>query len=428
MKTPVLQSLKKSLCTAVSAVLALGLSACGRPAPELMLTPVVRTPAQPLPLSRASAPRLPQFMPSQVIVHFKQRPTPSFLQQFAQSQGLRLLKVSPMGEALFSQAMADPSSAIARLRQDPRVHYAGPNPIYRNQFTVNDPRSAEQKGLGIVGMGKAWDLSLGDPRVVIAIIDSGADLDHPDLRPNLVPGYNVLSQGQTPPQDDNGHGTHAAGIAAAATDNREGVAGTCPRCKLMPIKALDAEGAGNAFDVAVGLVWAVDHGAQVINMSLGGPQSDPTLERAVRYALTRNVPVVVAAGNESTNELRYPAAIPGVIAVGAVDNYRQLASFSNYGSWVTVVAPGVQILSTMPQRSVFMTENEGYQTRYDFMDGTSMAAPIVAGLVGLIRSRHPHLTPAQIKLRLEGTAIDLGAPGFDEQYGHGMINAPRALL
>lgn len=428
MKPPVLHTLKKSLTAVLSVALALGLNACGRLAPELTLSPTPRTVAQRAPLSRTSASRLPQFMPGQVVVRFNQRTTPLFLQQFAQAQGLRLLKVSPMGEALFTQAAADPSATISRLRRDPYVQYAGPNPIYRHQFTVNDPRSSEQKGLGIIGMGKAWDLSLGDPRVVIAVIDSGADLEHPDLRPNLVPGYNVLSQGQTPPQDDNGHGTHAAGIAAAATDNREGIAGTCPRCKLMPIKALDAEGAGNAFDVAVGLVWAVDHGAQVINMSLGGPQSDPTLERAVRYALTRNVPVVVAAGNESTSELRYPAAINGVISVGAVDSSRQLAGFSNYGSWVTVVAPGVQILSTMPMRSVFMTENEGYQTRYDFMDGTSMAAPIVAGLVGLMRSRHPNLSPAQIKTRLEGTAIDLGAPGFDEQFGHGMVNGPRALL
>jgi thermitase len=426
-KRSVLKALTRTLVTGLTLLSSTALSACNRTPASLGLTAPAQSQALTPRLNRASAART-QFAPGQIVVNFKNRPTPAFLQQFARVNGLRLLKVSPIGEALFQQAGADPSMAIARLRQDAYVQYAGPNPIYRHQFTVNDPRSAEQKGLGIIGMGKAWDLSLGDPRVVIAVIDSGADLNHPDLRPNLVAGYNVISQGQTPPQDDNGHGTHASGIAAAATDNRDGIAGTCPRCKLMPIKALDAEGAGTAFDVALGLVWAVDHGAQVVNMSLGGPQSDPTLERAVRYALNRNVPVVVAAGNESTSELRYPAAINGVISVGAVDNNRELAGFSNFGSWVTVVAPGVQILSTMPLNSVFMTNNEGYKTGYDFMDGTSMAAPIVAGLVGLMRSRHPQLTPAQIKNRLEGTAIDLGAPGFDEQFGHGMINGPRALL
>jgi thermitase len=424
MKKTSLQALKKSLT--VLSVLAL--SACSR-YPVAGLSAPSRAMAVNPTLNRASTSRLPQTVPGQLVISFKNRPTTAFLQQFGQVNGLRLLKISPMGDVLFQQtSQIATAQVMSRLKQDPYVQYAGPNPIYRNQFTVNDPRSADQKGLGIIGMGKAWDLSLGDPRVVIAVIDSGADLEHPDLKANLVQGYNVISQGSTPPQDDNGHGTHASGIAAAVGDNREGVAGTCPRCKLMPVKALDSEGAGNAFDVAIGIVWAVDHGAQVINMSLGGPQSDPTLERAVRYAFSRNVPVIVAAGNETTSELRYPAAIAGVISVGAVDNNRQLASFSNFGSWVSVVAPGVQILSTMPTRSVFMTENEGYQTRYDFMDGTSMAAPIVAGLVGLIRSRHPELTPAQIKTRLEGTAIDLGTPGFDTQFGNGMINAPRALL
>lgn len=424
MKKTTLKTLKKT----ASLLSLLALAACSRYPVASLSAPGRALPLNPSRVNSASA-RLPQTVPGQVVVNFKTRPSTTLIQQFSQAHGLRLLKASPMGDLLFQQtSQIATAQVMARLKQDPYISYAGPNPIYRHNFTVNDPRSAEQKGLGIIGMGKAWDISLGDPRVVIAVIDSGADLDHPDLKPNLVQGYNVISQGATPPQDDNGHGTHASGIAAAAADNREGVAGTCPRCKLMPVKALDAEGAGNAFDVAIGIVWAVDHGAQVINMSLGGPQSDPTLERAVRYAFSRNVPVIVAAGNETTSELRYPAAIAGVISVGAVDNNRQLASFSNFGSWVTLVAPGVQILSTMPTKSVFMTENEGYNTRYDFMDGTSMAAPIVAGLVGLMRSRHPNLTPAQIKSRLEGTTIDLGTPGFDTNFGHGMINAPRALL
>ena len=424
MKKTTLKTLQKT----ASLLSVLALAACSRYPVATLSAPGRALPVNPSRVNSASA-RLPQTVPGQVVVNFKTRPSTTLIQQFSRAHGLRLLKSSPMGDMLFQQTtQVATAQVMGRLKQDPYISYAGPNPIYRHNFTVNDPRSAEQKGLGIIGMGKAWDISLGDPRVVIAVIDSGADLDHPDLKPNLVQGYNVISQGATPPQDDNGHGTHASGIAAAAADNREGVAGTCPRCKLMPVKALDAEGAGNAFDVAIGIVWAVDHGAQVINMSLGGPQSDPTLERAVRYAFSRNVPVIVAAGNETTSELRYPAAIAGVISVGAVDNNRQLASFSNFGSWVTLVAPGVQILSTMPTKSVFMTENEGYNTRYDFMDGTSMAAPIVAGLVGLMRSRHPNLTPAQIKSRLEGTTIDLGTPGFDTNFGHGMINAPRALL
>ena len=365
----------------------------------------------------------------EVVVQFRQRPTQAFLQQFAVQNGLQFLRMSNIGAGLFMQLnpAMNMNSTIQTLRNNPLVTNASPNTLYRRQFTINDPRASEQTGLAIIGAGKAWDLSVGSPNVTIAVIDSGVDLQHPDLQPNLVPGYNAIKPGQ-PPQDDNGHGTHAAGIAAAAGDNGKGVTGACPHCKLMPVKALDAQGSGTGFDVAMGLVWAVDNGAQIVNMSLGGEVSDETLERAVKYALSRNVVVVVAAGNESTDTPMYPAAIPGVISVGSVDMQRQLSSFSNFGSWVSVVAPGSQILSTMPVSSSYMTENEGFQSEYDLMDGTSMASPMVAGIVGLIKSRHPNLTPAQVKQRLEGTAIDLGEPGFDSSYANGMVDAFRAVL
>lgn len=375
--------------------------------------------------SRASA-----RIADQVVVQFNNQPNPVFLQQFAQQNGLQLLRVSPMGTALFRTLNQGMSSAqvMQSLRSNQMVAYSHPNTLYRSRFTVNDPRSSEQYGPAIIGAAKAWDITMGSPNVVIAIIDSGIDLQHPDLRANLVQGYNVLSQGQTPPQDDNGHGTHAAGIAAAVADNGLGVAGTCPRCKLMPLKVLDANGSGTGFDVALAVVWAVDNGAQVINMSLGGEESDPTLERAVKYALARGVSVVVAAGNESTDTPMYPAALPGVISVGSVDSYRSRSSFSNFGNWISVVAPGSSILSTMPMGSVSMTTRDGYRTEYDVMDGTSMAAPMVAGVVGLMRSRYPQLNPEQIKARLEGTAIDLGNAGFDNEFGNGMVDAFRAVM
>lgn len=366
-------------------------------------------------------------IPDQVVVQFRTPPHPSFLQQYAQRHNLQVLRVSPLGTVLFRQ-LGGINTQVQSLNSSNMVAYSHKNTVYRRFFTVNDPRSAEQSGLAVIGMGKAWDITLGDPNVVIAIIDSGVDLKHPDLQSNLTAGFNVLSNGQTPPQDDNGHGTHAAGIAAAATDNNTGVAGACPRCKIMPIKALDQEGAGTGFDVAMAVVWAVDNGAKIINMSLGGPESDLTLERAVQYALSRGVSVVVAAGNENTDTPMYPAALPGVISVGSVDTSKKRSSFSNYGTWVSVMAPGSGILSTMPMNSVFMTSNEGYLNEYDLMDGTSMAAPMVAGVLGLIKSRHPQLSPAQLKARLEGSSIDLGAPGYDAEFGNGMVDAPRAIL
>lgn len=423
------QSLKASLLATIAIAASGTLSACNRMATPLVTNPSVAS--QNRASAQRSTARPSSYVAGQVVVQFRSRPNPAFLQQFATQNGLQALRVSSMGSVLFRQlnTRAPLQTVMQNMSRSTMVEYSHPNRVYRNMFTVNDPRSSEQNGLAVIGAAKAWDITMGDPKVTIAVIDSGADLTHPDLQANLVPGYNVLNQGQ-PPQDDNGHGTHASGIAAAVGDNRIGVTGACPRCKLMPIKALDSTGAGTGFDVGVAVVWAVDNGASIINMSLGGNESDPTLERAVKYALARNVAVVVAAGNDNTDTPMYPAALPGVISVGSVTTSRERSSFSNYGSWVSVMAPGSSILSTMPMGPVFMTTgiDNPHLNEYDLMDGTSMAAPMVAGVVGLIRSRHPQLNPAQIKARLEGTAIDLGMPGFDTEFGNGMIDAFRAVL
>lgn len=430
--------LKSSLSAALVLLAGSSLTGCGRT--PLLRSPYLPTLNQPLTFRQQTASA--SEIPGQIVVQFRSRLNPALLQQFAQQNSLQALRVSPAGAVLFRQLNASRStqSLSQTLSRQSMVEYSHPNRRLRRFFTVNDPRSAEQSGLAIIGSAKAWDISLGDPRVTIAIVDSGADLSHPDLKANLVPGYNVLTQGKTPPQDDNGHGTHASGIAAAVGDNRLGVTGACPRCKLMPVKVLDDKGDGNSFDAAVGIVWAADNGASVINLSLGGDESDPTLERAVKYALSRNIAVVAAAGNgvetQTANGVEligvdkpmYPAALPGVISVGAVDLQRQRTRFSNFGSWVTIMAPGQQILSTMPQSPVFMTTNESYLNEYDVMDGTSMASPMVAGIIGLMKSRNPQLNPAQIKAKLEGTAIDLGQPGFDTDTAHGMIDAFRAVL
>lgn len=423
------QTLKASLLATVAIAASGTLSACNRMANPMLTNPSVAS--QNRAATQRAAAKPPAYISGQVVVQFRSRPTTAVLQQFAAQNGLQPLRVSPMGSVLFRQlnTRAPLQTVMQSLSRNQAVEYAHPNRLYRRLFTVNDPRSAEQNGLAVIGASKAWDITMGDPKVTIAVIDSGADLTHPDLQANLVPGYNVLNQG-APPQDDNGHGTHAGGIAAAVGDNRTGITGACPRCKLMPIKALDSTGAGTGFDVGVAVVWAVDNGASIINMSLGGNESDPTLERAVKYALSRNVAVVVAAGNDNTDTPMYPAALPGVISVGSVTSSRERSSFSNYGSWVSVMAPGSGILSTMPMGPVFMTSEieNPHLNEYDLMDGTSMAAPMVAGVVGLIRSRHPNLSPSQIKARLEGTAMDLGAPGFDTEFGNGMIDAFRAVL
>jgi subtilisin family serine protease len=320
--------------TLLSKKLALGLAAlslssvvgCGYTPPELSVSLPASVNQSYNPRTVNAASRRSTALPGQLVVKFRQPLSNALVSGFSARYGMRVLKTSSLGAILVQHnPQLSSQQVIQTLKADPAVEYAEPNVTFRTRFVVNDPRSADQKGLGMIGMGKAWDISLGDPRVVIAVVDTGVDMSHPDLRDKLVPGYNVLSPGQ-PPQDDNGHGTHASGIAAAATDNRTGIAGTAPRCRIMPVKALNAKGGGDGFGVATGVVWAVDNGAHIINLSLGGEVPQETLERAIKYALARNVSVIVAMGNESTNALRYPASYPGVISVGSVDQTRNLSN------------------------------------------------------------------------------------------------------
>jgi len=369
-----------------------------------------------------------QNISKEIVVRFKSKIDDNFIDNFAKSINANVINVSTrINTAVFEfSSNNEARENLEKLNTNPIVDYAEPNYIYTNKYTVSDPKSKEQNGLAIAGLAKAWDITFGDPRIIIAIVDTGVDLKHPDLKNKLVQGYNVLTGGKTPPMDDNGHGTHAAGIAGADTNNRIGIAGTAPKCRIMPIKALDKVGNGNLFDVSLGIVWAVDHGARVLNLSLGGPNGK-TLERAVQYALMKNVVVVAAMGNDGKNKKAYPAAFKGVISVGSIDFDKTRSSFSNYGDWISVVAPGSNILSTMPTYNTTMTEFEK-EKEYDYLDGTSMATPIVSGIVALMLSRNPNYTPAEVKSRLESTAVDLGKKGYDIEYGHGLVNALKAVL
>ena len=364
----------------------------------------------------------------QVVVRFNEPMQTEELANFGQQMNSTMIKTAArLNSAVYKVSEGtDIESLIQSLRENPSVQFAERNYILSSNYTVSDPKSKEQQGLAMANLAKAWDITFGDPKVIIAVVDTGIDLTHPDLKNKIVPGYNIISQGKTPPKDDNGHGTHASGIAAADTNNKIGVAGTAPRCKLMPIKALDAKGSGDTVNVALGIVWAVDHGARVLNLSLGGPNNE-TVKKAVEYALAKNVVVVAAMGNDGKNQRAYPAAIPGVISVGSVDSDQARSSFSNYGSWISVASPGSSILSTMPTYETTMTESEKSKG-YDYLDGTSMACPIVAGIAALVVSRNPTYTPAEVKARIESTATDLGKPGYDVEFGHGLVNAFKAVL
>ncbi|HAQ08410.1 MAG TPA: peptidase S8 [Bacillus bacterium] len=307
---------------------------------------------------------------------------------------------------------------IDYFTEKPNIEFVEPNFILmQNQISApNDLLYQEnyQWNLPVIGTEQGWVVSRGNEGIEIAIVDTGVDLDHPDLRNRLVKGYNVVDKRQEP-DDDNGHGTHVAGIIASETNNNEGIAGLTWFNKIMPIKAMGAKGYGTTFDIATGIVWAVDHGADVINLSLGNYQPSKVLEEAVSYAYSKNVVMVSAAGNDGSSQPTYPSAYPEVLSVSAIDYEGKRAGFSNHGDYIDIAAPGVYIPSTY------------FNKQYAALSGTSMAAPHVAGLAALIKSANPELTNAEVMEIIKKSAIDLGARGKDTDYGYGLIDVNSAL-
>ncbi|MBC7541711.1 MAG: peptidase S8 [Candidatus Sericytochromatia bacterium] len=337
-------------------------------------------------------------------------------------------------------ATMDAADLLARMSADEGIEYArlpgkvslprlvrnGTDLSVKSGKGTSDPLRNLQYGLTKVDAEAAWKITPGNGQVAIAIIDTGVDFNHPDLKGKLLTGFSTIAA-QPSGKDDHGHGTHCAGIAAAVTDNAVGVAGMAPKAMLMPVKVLDASGNGADDDVATGIVWAADNGADVISLSLGTDQADPLMKDAVAYAQARRNCVIVAAmGNDGASVASYPAKFAGVIAVGATDAQDRLASYSNFGSWMSVVAPGTGIVSTFPTYAVTLNQS-GYSKDYASLDGTSMAAPFVAGLAALVKSQGTRQTPAQVKAAITKGADDLGVKGFDDRFGFGRINARKTL-
>jgi thermitase len=296
----------------------------------------------------------------------------------------------------------------------PRVAYAEPDFVVQALGDPDDPYFSRQWGMTIIGAPQAWDVTTGSPSINIAILDTGVDQDHPDLADKIVSNVNLTS---SPTADDiRGHGTHVAGIAAATTNNGVGVAGLGYTSTIMNVKVLGDGGAGTYSALVSGIIWAADNGAEIINMSLGGSSYSTTLENAVNYAWSKGVVVVAAAGNAGSSTPCYPAAHPNCIAVAATDGWDALASFSNYGNWVDVAAPGVGIYATLKDSG------------YGYKSGTSMASPHVAGLAGLVFTTVSDTNGDgrlndEVRSRIEATCDDIGETGI----GHGRINAAQAV-
>lgn len=331
--------------------------------------------------------------------------------------------------------------AIGRLRRLPEVRFAEPNYLFYLCAIPNDPQYlAKQYGPQKVQADLAWEVWQPQATTVIAVIDTGVDAGHPDLANKIyrdgsgnVIGYDYANN-DADPHDDQGHGTHCAGIAAAQVNNAIGIAGIAgwngqagssdtTFIKIMPVKVLNANGLGSAAMLADGITFAADHGAKVLSLSLGSNEDSATVRSAVQYAQSKGCVVVAAAGNESNTRLFYPGAYPDVLPVAATDGTDTLAPYSNYGAWVKIAAPGSNVYSTTP------LAGGQYQNNYATLSGTSMATPHVAGAAALIRAQNPHLPYSAVNTLLT-FIVDPYKPyqGRTLAPGAGRLNIYRALL
>ncbi len=422
----------------------------------LALVAALAAPASALP-DRAAQPAVgtPQpeessdYLPGRILVRSRQAEGLSHLAAPTAGWPIQIAgQISQLGVTRFQVPPGTEETVLAQLHRDPRVAYAELDYRVQALESPDDERWPEQWALHTIQAAQAWDIAHCQGTVV-AVLDTGIQLDHPDLRSVLwtnqgeIPDngvdddgngktddthgwhfYQNCNTGVCVPQenrilqDDNGHGTHVSGIIAAQTDNGIGIAGVSWGAEAMTVKVLDAYGDGYYSDVAAGIIYAVDNGARVINLSLGGQEPSQLLQDAVNYAHDRGVLTVAAAGNDGGHVL-YPAACDNVMAVAASDRDDQRAGFSNYGPQVDIAAPGDGILSTWPWL-------DGYYHKR----GTSMAAAHVSGAAALLWSWRPDFSNAQIRHRLTIQADDVNAesyPGYDPYIGWGRLNVYQTL-
>ena len=343
--------------------------------------------------------------------------------------GMQLVRVSTESKNTMTALKADSSIEWVepnRIMKLDIIKSSGTiDSVMKGDALFNDPMIEKQYSHKITEADKAWSALLKGKKletVVVAVVDTGVDVKHPDLKDITIPGYSAYP-GEEPGEDEQGHGTHCAGIVGAIQNNKEGVAGVAGNVRIQPVKVLNNSGSGTYAAVADGISWAGQNGAKVLSMSLGGPSSSQAISDAVELAMKNGAIVIAAMGNSGpTAGPSFPAAVKGVLGVGATDSADKIANFSQTGTHNSVAAPGVNILSTFPQYA-----NGIGQMNYGSISGTSMACPYVAGLAGMIRGLHPEFTAAQVRDRLEKTADDKGAAGYDKVFGFGRVNVAKAL-
>ena len=353
---------------------------------------------------------------------------------------------------------------VKRLRARPDIEHAEPNCILRPTLTPNDPLYPTQWHYPLIGLPQAWELSTGSSKVIVAVVDTGVFPEHPDLQGKLVDGYDFIQDperardgdGIDPNSDDNGdgkelawssfHGTHVAGTVGAATDDETGVAGVAWGARIMPVRVLGIGGA-TSFDVLEGVRYAAGlanssgtlptRRADIINLSLGGSPFSEFTQDVYNQARAAGVIVIAAAGNDSTSVPSYPASYDGVVSVSAVGPAKRAAPYSNFGMLIDVAAPGGNMASDLDgdglPDGVLSTHvrvvGEERMSGYQLMQGTSMASPHMAGVAALMKSVYDDLGPDDLDALLTSGSIteDLGDPGRDDLFGHGLIDAVQAV-
>ncbi|MGD0494775.1 MAG: S8 family serine peptidase [Candidatus Bathyarchaeia archaeon] len=385
--------------------------------------------ALPQNLRIAKGAELQTFVPGEVIVGL-QAVSVSSIQAVESMGGTVVKQIADLNAMVVQVAVGKEEEFIQNAKSISGFRYAERNGMYKAVYTPNDPYWSYQWNMPRIKADQAWDTYKGSTSVVVAIVDTGIDYNHPDLAAHYKAGGYDWVNNDPDPRDDFGHGTHCAGIVAAVINNGIGVAGV-GQSSFLAEKVVDNTGYGSWSNIASGITHATDNGAKVISMSLGGTDYSSLIDSACTYAWNNGDLLVAAAGNNNMSidtTPFYPASLSMVIAVSASDSSDVKASFSNYGNKIELAAPGVGVLSTMPTYHVTMNDPPYYESmNYDYMSGTSMACPHVAGLAALVWGHNTSLTNSQLRTCLDAGVDDLGTLGKDIYYGYGRINAYKAL-
>lgn len=307
----------------------------------------------------------------------------------------------------------DYQGVLNKIQLDKNVVFAEPDYIKTITHVPSDPLYTNQWYLPNIKMPQAWDIYRGSPSVTIAVLDTGVNAQHPDLAGKILPGYDFVNN-DARPSDDHGHGTNIAGIIAGNSDGA-GIVGIDHQAKILPLKVLNNEGTGSSLDVVEAVYFAMEQGADVINMSFAAPESTFAEERALRSAFEQGIVLVAAAGNDATNDIVYPASYDFVISVAATGMDNQKAPFSNYGNFIDIAAPGVNLYTT------------AYQGGYEFVSGTSYSAPIISSLAGMLKGLHPEWSPIDIEWALESSGANMDRSEWNWLTGFGKVNADRVF-